>query len=207
MCSARPFRASLWAVAALAPLLLCQCKTSPRTYKDVSYDPSKLKTPAGHGMERKDYPFDEQGNYRKDWVKSNATGRDRSASPGAVAASGTELASSASPTISGGGYPTYAQASAARSSAPAESAPPAGDSIAAAETAETAEAASGAVLLASAGETPSASVAPAASYHKVSSGDTLFGLASRYNTSVADLKRVNGLSGDSIRAGQSLRLP
>ena len=49
--------------------------------------------------------------------------------------------------------------------------------------------------------------AAAPSYHKVTSGDTLFAIASRHNTSVADLKRINGLTGDSIRPGQSLRIP
>ena len=66
----------------LAPLCLTQCKTTTGTYKDVSYDAGKLKTPAGHGMDRNDYPFDEGGTYRKDWVKSNTSGRDRSAQPG-----------------------------------------------------------------------------------------------------------------------------
>jgi membrane-bound lytic murein transglycosylase D len=41
----------------------------------------------------------------------------------------------------------------------------------------------------------------------VTSGETLFSLASRYHTSVSELKRVNGLTGDSIRTGQSLRIP
>jgi peptidoglycan endopeptidase LytE len=49
--------------------------------------------------------------------------------------------------------------------------------------------------------------AAAPSYHKVASGDTLFAIANRHNTSVADLKRINGLTGDSIRPGQSLRIP
>lgn len=66
-----------------------------------------------------------------------------------------------------------------------------------------------AVELASAG-LESATPAPAplpTSYHKVGSGDTLFALAGKYNTSVPELKRVNGLSGDNIRVGQSLRIP
>ena len=44
-------------------------------------------------------------------------------------------------------------------------------------------------------------------YHKVQSGDTLYSIARRYNTSVNQLKQVNGLTGDVIRVGQSLRLP
>ncbi len=178
-----------------APLLLTQCKTTAaKSYKDVSYDPAKLKTPGGHGMERKEYPFDEQGNYRKDWVKSNSKGHDRSASRTAaaeVAATGTtEQAAPAST-----GYPTYAEASAARASG--------GESVGPESAPAPAE--GGTVLASAPSDTPPA--APATTYHKVSSGDTLFSLAGRYNTSVSELKRVNGLSGNGIRAGQSLRIP
>ncbi|MCO6402629.1 peptidoglycan DD-metalloendopeptidase family protein [Aurantimonas endophytica] len=41
----------------------------------------------------------------------------------------------------------------------------------------------------------------------VSSGDTLAAIARRTGTSVAALKQANGLSGDSIRIGQSLTVP
>lgn len=199
----------------LAPVLLTQCKTTAKSYKDVSYDPAKLKTPAGHGLERNDYPFDENGAYRKDWVKNNTGGRDRSASPQVettTAVASADTAPSSSPASTS--YPTYAEAAAARASG--DFVGPAGAAVgattgAAATLASLPDPAAGAggVELASAGMTSSAPVpAPAApSYHKVNSGDTLFALASKYNTSVPELKRVNGLSGDSIRAGQSLRIP
>ena len=73
----RPFL--YFVVASAAPFLLTQCKTTAKSYKDVGYDAAKLKTPPGHGLDRKDYPFDESGLYRKDWVKSNTGGRDKSA--------------------------------------------------------------------------------------------------------------------------------
>jgi LysM repeat protein len=188
----------------LAPLFLTQCKTTTKSYKDISYDPSKLKTPSGHGMERNDYPFDEQGNYRKDWVKGNSSGRDRSASPGsdtapAVAAAGTETAPQGS-----AAYPSYAEASAARQSGNFVGPAGATDTATSTPASPTAGDAGG-VELASAGSTSAPASSP--SYHKVTSGDTLFSLATRYNTSVSELKRVNGLTGDSIRAGQSLRIP
>lgn len=206
MDSPKLFRvAAFLAAGVLAPLFLTQCKTSAaKTYKDVSYDPAKLKTPSGHGMERKDYPFDEQGAYRKDWVKNNANGRDRSASPGAdpapqVAVASTTFSSSDS-------YPTYAEASASRTSTASSFVGPADGSVSGETSVVSAPAdgEEGAMLLASA---PALAPTPAASYHKVGSGDTLFALANRYSTSVSELKRVNGLSGDSIRVGQSLRLP
>lgn len=44
-------------------------------------------------------------------------------------------------------------------------------------------------------------------YHVVKRGDTLYGLARRYKTSVAAIKRRNGLRNDTIGIGQRLRLP
>jgi len=186
----------------LSPFILTQCKTTSGTYKDVSYDATKLKTPAGHGLEKKDYPFDESGAYRKDWVKSNASGRDRSATQSAE--SSTQLASTStteSGTSGSNSYPTYAEASAARASG--NFVGPAGEtSPGPSETGES-------IVMTSAPSSPPAPQAPASSptYHKVKSGDTLFSLSSRYGTSVAELKRLNGLKGDSIRVGQSLRVP
>jgi N-acetylmuramoyl-L-alanine amidase len=43
--------------------------------------------------------------------------------------------------------------------------------------------------------------------YTIARGDTLSDIASRYNVSLPDLRRHNGLSGDSIRVGQVLRIP
>ena len=43
--------------------------------------------------------------------------------------------------------------------------------------------------------------------HTVQRGDTLFGIARRYNTSVARIRSANGISGDIIRPGQRLVIP
>lgn len=45
------------------------------------------------------------------------------------------------------------------------------------------------------------------SHHKVRKGDTLARIAQRYRTSVAVLKKINGLSRDIIPVGLALRLP
>jgi LysM repeat protein len=181
-CLFRKFRpVALLLAAALCPLLFTQCKTTAGSYKDVEYDPSTLKTPSGHGMQKKEYPFDDDGNYRKDWVKSNATGKVRSADklpePAAPAAPATPATvASTDTTPPTGGY--YGPATGA-----------------------------GAVSAAAASPPPTTPPTATPQYHKVASGDTLFSLASRYSTSVDELKRVNGLSGDTIRLGQSLRVP
>jgi len=43
--------------------------------------------------------------------------------------------------------------------------------------------------------------------HYVIEGDTLYGIARRYNTDVATLKANNGLSGNNISIGQNLNIP
>lgn len=170
--NSREFRRRLLlAIALVSPFIFSNCKsTGGGSYRDVNYDPATLKTPSGHGLEKKEYPFDDDGRYRKDWVKSNTKGRTKTSYRGQ---SGSTDSTEAAVT-STEAYPTYSALSSSG-----------GGSASA----------------------PESSSSSAAQYHKVSSGDTLFALAERYNTSVADLKRVNGLSGDSIRVGQSLRVP
>jgi len=43
--------------------------------------------------------------------------------------------------------------------------------------------------------------------HTITRGDTLSGIASRYNISIRRLRSANGLKGDKIRAGQVLTIP
>ncbi len=43
-------------------------------------------------------------------------------------------------------------------------------------------------------------------YHKIRSGETLSGIARKYRTSVASIKRLNGLRSDMIREGRNLRV-
>jgi LysM repeat protein len=64
-------------------------------------------------------------------------------------------------------------------------------------------------LLAAAKDVPDPSIeiyGGSASRHVVKSGDTLSGLAKRYGTTVATIRRLNGLSSDAIRIGQTLRV-
>ena len=44
-------------------------------------------------------------------------------------------------------------------------------------------------------------------YYKVKSGDSLWSIAKKYNTSVADLKSANGLTSSTLRIGQTLKIP
>jgi LysM repeat protein len=41
----------------------------------------------------------------------------------------------------------------------------------------------------------------------VTKGDTLYGLARKYGTTVTKIKSANGMSGDMIRLGQKVKIP
>lgn len=43
--------------------------------------------------------------------------------------------------------------------------------------------------------------------HKIKSGETLSGIANKYKTTVAQLKKANGLKNNNIRAGANLKIP
>lgn len=45
-----------------------------------------------------------------------------------------------------------------------------------------------------------------AKYHKIRSGDTLGGIALKYGVSVKQLRQLNGIKGNNIRAGKTLRV-
>lgn len=59
---------------------------------------------------------------------------------------------------------------------------------------------------ATAAPTPSATPGAAKTY-VVKKGDTLYGIATTFGTTVAELKRINGLTSNSLKIGQKLKLP
>ena len=54
--------------------------------------------------------------------------------------------------------------------------------------------------------TGSSKNAKGAQYHKISTGDTLGGIALKYGVSVKQLRNLNGFKGNNIRAGKTLRV-
>ena len=44
-------------------------------------------------------------------------------------------------------------------------------------------------------------------YHRIVSGDTLYGLARKYRTSVSAIKRANGMTSDVIFKGKTIKIP
>ena len=139
----------------------CTPTQPPQSTSAAVYNP--LKTPP-HSMRKWEYPFDEGGRYRKDWVKA---GSEKKASTSTVASSGQSH--------------TYGSRSTA--------------SVPVQRSSST-----------SASSSRSSSTSSKPIYHKVVKGDTLYSISRRYGIGLSELKRKNGLTGDLIRTGQSLRI-
>jgi len=54
---------------------------------------------------------------------------------------------------------------------------------------------------------PVATTSSATRSHNIVKGDTLFGITRKYNVTLDALKKANGMTGDTIYAGQTLRIP
>lgn len=176
--------------ATTLPFILTQCRTVGGSYQDIEYDPNTLKTPDGHGMVREDYPFDDGGGYRKDWVRSKDQSRARSSFELPDPEPADALATSQTSVVSG-----------SHVSMPPP--PP----VAIQPVAPVASPYLREGVRTTVADAPPTTAVTASTYHKVQSGDTLYSIARRYKTSVTQLKKVNGLTSDVIRVGQSLRLP
>jgi LysM repeat protein len=181
----------------IAPLaLLTHC--AGKGYKAANYSPEKLATPA-HNMSQRDYPFDANGNYRKEWVKSGST-RPGSANVGrkkstTTVASNTKPAPRPATTGSRSNSRPSTTSSAPRTITPPRTTVPTSTSASTYRPPAPKPAAK-----------PKPKPAPAR-YHTVTPKQTLWAISQKYGISVAALQRANGLSGTLIRPGQSLRIP
>ncbi len=195
---------ALLLIAGTPAVFLSGCGS--KGYQAASYSSEKLATPA-HNMSQRDYPFDSDGNYRTDWVKSGST-RPGSATTKRSSSSAQKTTTVASaPPAPRTAAPTPSRSSA---SAPQTIAPPAPRSTVP-PARSTTTASSSPASPASPAPKPAAPkpkpAPPAARYHTVLPKQTLWAISQKYGVTVDALKRANGLSSDLIRDGQSLRLP
>ena len=165
-----------------ALLLPVGCANKKPAYAKVGYDEGKLATPP-HNLSAHDYPFDDDGTYRKDWVTDKNAKRPKKwfkKSPGSSSSSSATVAMNTPPPPrpSSTSPPPSISPPPSPRPAPTAAPPPAPK------------------------PTP-----PKARYHTVAKGDTLFAISRRYGVSVARIKSTNGLSSDLIRIGQTLRIP
>lgn len=139
-----------------------------------------------HDMSRGEYPFDENGAYKTDWV-------------GGSSVADTDDSSWRS---SHGGSPTPD-----RDYTP----PPRKKPTPVKKTSSSSsKSRSGSKSVANRGKSTSGkskSTASRSSSYTIKSGDTLSRIAARNGTTVAKLKAANGLRSDSIRTGKTLKIP
>lgn len=183
---------ALLALAAILPMMQ-QCR-GIGGYKSIVFSKEKLATPPTTLSER-DYPFDEKGRYRTDWVKSGST-RARSKSDFYTPTSATQQAQTTA---------------APRSSSQSKSQKTSSSMTVASNTTKSSKPTAPPVYTPP--PTPKPKPKPPAPkktqarYHTIAKGDTLWGISRKYNVSISAIKSANGLSSDLIRPGQTLRLP
>lgn len=169
-------------------------------YKSVVYSKEKLATPPTTLSER-EYPFDEKGRYRTDWVKGGSTKPRSKSSFHAASTSPAQTLPSASqpapPTSISHSQPKPKKPAprmvVASNTNPAPQPPPPVYTPAPTPPPPKLQ--------------PPAQPKPQARYHTIAKGDTLWGISRKYKIPVDAIKSANGLSSDLIRPGQTLRLP
>ncbi len=213
--TAIPPRRFISLAASLLCLSLGACKSAkPKSgYSDVV----DYTTP-NTNLSQSEYPFDEQGNYLADVVSGKKKGSKNK--PVATPQSYTEtyekppettVASTPNyetpPAATSNPYaPVYASGESGSGSTASNSKPKSTSSSSSASSKPKSSTAS----------KPKPKPKPAAAKPKpksstvsytVKKGDTLYGLANRYGTSVSAIKKANGLSSDMLRDGRSLKIP
>jgi LysM repeat protein len=168
-------------------------------YKSVVFSKAKLATPPTTLSER-EYPFDEKGNYRTDWVKNGST-KPRSESSFRTASTSP---AQTLPSVNEPAPPT----SSSHSQAKTKKQP--SRMTVASNTTQAAEPPPPPVYTPAPTPPPPkppVEKKPQARYHTIAKGDTLWGISRKYKIPVDAIKSANGLSSDLIRPGQTLRLP
>ncbi len=56
-------------------------------------------------------------------------------------------------------------------------------------------------------KSPAKPKAPAVTNHKIKRGESLSSISRKYGVTIAELKKANGMSGDNLRAGATLKIP
>ena len=166
------------ALVFLIPLLFASCRSS-RTKSGSGV--SDAGTP-GHNMSRKDYPFDENGNYHEEWARGDDSGKvvDLTKDNPPSAFLGTTDPRDEKPPTS-------------KTTASSKSKPKSGSSS---------------KPKSKVASKPKSKPKATSTTVTVKKGDTLYGLALRYKTSVKSIQTANGMgSSTTLRDGRSLKIP
>jgi LysM repeat protein len=174
------------------PLMLANCRSSKTGGGGGGSD-----TPS-HSMSRSEYPFDEDGNYREDWVRGGGSSSSSSSSGREVV--DLTVDNPPSPFL-GTTDPrdTYTYNPPKKSSSSTRSSSSSSRSSTKSSSSRTASSKS---------KPKPKKPVPKSSVVTVKKGDTLYGLALRHKTSVKAIQAANGLgSSTNLREGRALKIP
>ncbi|MES2467827.1 MAG: LysM peptidoglycan-binding domain-containing protein [Verrucomicrobiota bacterium] len=202
----------------LATSLLCLSLGACKSAKPKSgYSDVVDYTTPNTNLSQSEYPFDEQGNYLADVVSGKKKGskNKRAAAPQSYTETyekppETTVASTPNyetpPAATSNPYaPVYSSGESGSGSTASNSKPKSTSSSSSASSKPKSTTASKPKPK----PKPAAKPKPKSSTvsYTVKKGDTLYGLANRYGTSVSAIKKANGLSSDMLRDGRSLKIP
>ncbi len=219
----------LTALLLAAALFSVSCKSSSKPQKLPKNLPkinvSSSASSPRHSMSRGEYPFDERGNYVTAWAAegSNRSGSSAATSSADYASWRDSHGSNSSPARQPVSVPVKATSKPSRrsttmtlsSTAPTTRISPPAPAPTPARTASSPPPASRPPTVTTTSTAPKKPApapvkkpaAPATVSHTVKSGDTLYGIALRYKSTVAKIKAANGLQSDLIHPGKTLRVP
>ena len=206
--------------ALLAPALaLVSCKSSPpkgvpKNLPQINV--SSSAAPPKHNMNRGEYPFDARGNYVAAWAAEGSRGggnvpapqpryEEPEPEPTYTAPVSRSTKSQKAPSS------TRMVVSTTPAPPSTRSAPP--PTVRVSPPSSSASSSSRATVASTPKPAPKPTPKPkpkptsSTVVHTVKSGDTLYGLALRYKTTVAKIKSASGISSDLLRIGQKLKIP
>ena len=201
--------------AGLCCLTLAACKS---TKKPGDYSGVVDYTTPSTNLSQEEYPFDEKGNYLADVVSGKKKGSKNKKTetpasytdtyekpPETNVTSGTNYETPPAPITSSDPYaPVYASGDSGSGSTTAKPKISSGSGSSGRKSSSSSSKPKPKVVVKA---KPKPKPQSSSVSYTIKKGDTLYGLANRYGTSVAAIKKASGLSSDTLRDGRTVKIP
>lgn len=204
--------------ALLAAFAFSSCENSKNK---TGYDHVVDYTSPNTNMSKKEFPFDDDGNYREDWAAAGAGIHGVKDKPNDYTLASNTKKTKTTTTVSSTYVSPFTEEPEADipptprsiyASTSSSSSPSASSSSTARKTTRTSSSSRPSSSRNTASRAkpkakPKPKAAPKPALVKIGSGDTLYGISKRTGVSVERLKSYNGLSSNTIRDGKTLKIP